>query len=349
MSNSASIMSHSCPPFPLSEKVFNIPGVLLDDGGTDKANEDLLMYKILTSPLRIRFPTARQSEGPDALRGRKEQGWFSRQFSRQLSREDSSNGDEYPTALAAAAFAATSIEEDLSIADQKKMNEVSQASLPKSKSRREETKEEMPHAESGIISRWLSGESSIKERPERQVSIAEPFEEKRPEKTAGRVPSMRKSVSFDDKQLKETAKKPEIKEPEKFQPLPYPPVAQPSEPKMQVSAKRHIGESKADAWERAEMDKIRKHYKTSTSTIDSWASEKKQKAKHKIDRIQSELQRRIAKALQEYSTEIERIEEIAGGARAQAAEKRRNKELKVKEKANQYRSTGKLPSTCPCF
>lgn len=56
-----------------------------------------------------------------------------------------------------------------------------------------------------------------------------------------------------------------------------------------------------------------------------------------------------AKAKQKYPSEIRRIEGIARGATTQAEKNRRNEELKVIEKANKFRSTGKLPATCLCF
>ena len=55
------------------------------------------------------------------------------------------------------------------------------------------------------------------------------------------------------------------------------------------------------------------------------------------------------RAAEKFRNEMDYIDRIAGGARAQAAERRRNEELKVKEKANIIRRTGRVPSTCPCF
>lgn len=69
----------------------------------------------------------------------------------------------------------------------------------------------------------------------------------------------------------------------------------------------------------------------------------------KITNFQAELDKKRAKALQSYNSQIARIEGIAGGARAQAEENRRNEEFKVKEKANKIRLTGKLPATRLCF
>lgn len=64
---------------------------------------------------------------------------------------------------------------------------------------------------------------------------------------------------------------------------------------------------------------------------------------------QSENQRERVKASKKYQSKMKYIDVIAGGARAEAAERRRNEELKAKEKANIIRTTGKLPRTCFCL
>lgn len=53
--------------------------------------------------------------------------------------------------------------------------------------------------------------------------------------------------------------------------------------------------------------------------------------------------------MQKFRAEMERIEQITAGAKAAAEERRRNEELKAKEKANIIRTTGKHPKTCFCF
>lgn len=52
--------------------------------------------------------------------------------------------------------------------------------------------------------------------------------------------------------------------------------------------------------------------------------------------------------MHKYQIEMEQIKQIADGARAQAKDKKRNEEWKVKEKADRYRKTGKLPQTPAC-
>lgn len=61
------------------------------------------------------------------------------------------------------------------------------------------------------------------------------------------------------------------------------------------------------------------------------------------------MDKRRAKAVKKYHSEITRIERIAEGARAQAEENRKNEEFKVKDKTNKIRTTGKIPATCLCF
>lgn len=54
-------------------------------------------------------------------------------------------------------------------------------------------------------------------------------------------------------------------------------------------------------------------------------------------------------ALQKHRDEVTRISKIADGARTAADEKKRYDERKAMEKANEIRSTGRVPSTCFCF
>ena len=52
--------------------------------------------------------------------------------------------------------------------------------------------------------------------------------------------------------------------------------------------------------------------------------------------------------MHKYQMEMEQIKQIADGARAQAKDKKRNEELKVKQKADRYREVGELPQTPAC-
>lgn len=64
--------------------------------------------------------------------------------------------------------------------------------------------------------------------------------------------------------------------------------------------------------------------------------------------MQAELDKRRKKAMEDFRSETENIEQIAGGAREKARENRRNEEFKAKEKANILRTTGRVPKTCFC-
>ena len=65
--------------------------------------------------------------------------------------------------------------------------------------------------------------------------------------------------------------------------------------------------------------------------------------------FQAELDKRRARATHHYRSELERIESIARGARSHATENQRYEESKVKEKASEFRMTGKLPAAFWCF
>lgn len=52
--------------------------------------------------------------------------------------------------------------------------------------------------------------------------------------------------------------------------------------------------------------------------------------------------------MEDFRSETENIEQIAGGAREKARENRRDEEFKAKEKANIFRTTGRVPKTCFC-
>ncbi|XWS47965.1 hypothetical protein CRYUN_Cryun13aG0031200 [Craigia yunnanensis] len=111
----------------------------------------------------------------------------------------------------------------------------------------------------------------------------------------------------------------------------------------------NVVETKADAWEKAEMEKVNKRYDNMKASILTWENEKKLRAKVKLDRRKKELEQRIKRTQQLYEAKIARIDHIAGGARAQVDENRRNEELKIKEKARKIRASGKVPVTCFCF
>ncbi|BAS82916.1 uncharacterized protein [Oryza sativa Japonica Group] len=97
-------------------------------------------------------------------------------------------------------------------------------------------------------------------------------------------------------------------------------------------------DTKTNEWEKAKLASITEEYKNMMDTIAEWENEKK-----KV------LDQKRAKALEEYSQEITRINKIAGGARTMAEERKYNDEKKIKEKANKRRLSEKAPRACACF
>jgi Remorin, C-terminal region len=66
--------------------------------------------------------------------------------------------------------------------------------------------------------------------------------------------------------------------------------------------------------------------------------------------LQREIETRRLKEQARYREEMERIDKIAGGARALAEERKRNDEIKATEKAKKIRYVERSPkSSCPCF
>ncbi|TXG56592.1 hypothetical protein EZV62_017905 [Acer yangbiense] len=127
-----------------------------------------------------------------------------------------------------------------------------------------------------------------------------------------------------------------------------PPPAPPTETRRQSSTRTGVNQTPADVWEKAELEKIKERHEKLNATILSWESKKKKKARSKLDKVESESEQKRIKALQKFRSDMETIDQIVGGARAQAEERRKNKELKAKAKANTFRTTGKVPRTCFC-
>ncbi|KAL6577766.1 hypothetical protein OROMI_010094 [Orobanche minor] len=117
----------------------------------------------------------------------------------------------------------------------------------------------------------------------------------------------------------------------------------------QSATKPGPGDSMADAWEKEEMASIKERYERLRATINNWEIKKKKRADRKLQSTKANLDNDTAKAVQRHRRQVKTIKEIAGEARTLAEAKRKKEELKVEEKANKIRSTGKLPSTCLCF
>ncbi|KAK7317953.1 hypothetical protein RJT34_02601 [Clitoria ternatea] len=307
---------------------------------------------------------------------KKVQNWFQRQFSRKMSHDYDSMEMEHATAIAAAAFAIYS-QEVSEIPQQKKIRE---QSFTKTKSKVDDTKS--PISQFGSTSKWISG--SFKGTND-QGKASEDI--KKPERTINPAPSRKRSSTFTER-LKSTDEiqpeppslpkrttsfgdkdndviKPETPRPKvppsvhqpvslRSQPPPPPPPPPPPSPPpaRQPSNLPRLGtrERKADAWEREELERIKDRYEKLLETIDSWEKRNKMKARRKLNKHeQSGDERKRKKAVRKYEEKMMYIDEIVGGARAQAEEKRRNEVLKSKEKANTIRATGKLPGPCSCF
>ncbi|MCD9641834.1 hypothetical protein HAX54_028288 [Datura stramonium] len=312
--------------------------------------------------------------------------WLHRQFIRTMSRDyDSSDSIDYPAAVAAAAFAVKSIEEK-SEYDHRRTHSGADKPLTRIKSKAEDIAKKpeklsdeaskqsskLPDKSLPIRSATINPEPvkpvpSIKKKPtfgdtkpesevvekaKRAPSIKKTptLGDSKPEsevaERAKRAPSMKRTSTFPDQSIDIGAPKhPEV-------PVSIPavqPTRQPfSQPGM-AKVKPGTGNSMADIWEKEEMEKIRERYKKLIKEIVEWETKKKKKAKRDLERVEAELDRHRAKAMRHFSNEVERIESIAGGAKEQADQHRINEELKVIEKADKIRSTGKMPSTCSCF
>ncbi|XP_047319658.1 remorin 1.4-like [Impatiens glandulifera] len=103
-------------------------------------------------------------------------------------------------------------------------------------------------------------------------------------------------------------------------------------------------ETEADKWEKAQMGRIEEKYSKMKAMILDWEKKKKGKVKHNKAVTESELDCKRSNAMQHYREQIDRIEKITGRARAQTENNERNEKLKVGEKANKIRKTGKLPA-----
>ncbi|KAF5443400.1 hypothetical protein F2P56_035956 [Juglans regia] len=126
------------------------------------------------------------------------------------------------------------------------------------------------------------------------------------------------------------------------------PVIPPTDPQEQSTTGSLMDETKADNWEKAEFDKIKNWYEKLESIIASWEEKRKAKAKRRLERTESEVARRRERTVKEYRNNIKYIDQSAEAAKVKAEKRRRNEELKAKEKANRIRTTGKDPNTGLC-
>ncbi|CAM8911195.1 unnamed protein product [Rhodiola kirilowii] len=100
--------------------------------------------------------------------------------------------------------------------------------------------------------------------------------------------------------------------------------------------------AKIDAWERAEIEKIKKRYNKIRSTIKYWEDDKKTRAKIKLQKKKIELECKKERNQRHYELKIAQIDVIGRGARSNMEEKMRSDETKVKERAKKMRSNRRV-------
>lgn len=337
--------------------------------------ETLLLYKYIVRHERrpedakgsIFWSTRRESKGRQA-------STILPQKNTAFVRAQMSSGEEYNTAfaatIAATAYAIAMREEKL--AAQKKHTPVKgptaatpvQPPIKKGESIRKPTG-------SSKISSWFSGKEPVEDDYEGpvNVSVRRPLKpaERKPEGTGSdkKVPLPLPPKMFDSattvkKASSSSRKSPEKKGSKRFeqdQAIQKAPSA--VRPATSYQSRRNDDgtagvaaiagtQTKADAWEKAKLARIREEYEKMIDTIAEWETEKKVKAKRQKEQKEIELDKMRARVLEEYNKEMARVNKIAGGARTMAEERKYNDEKKIRDKAKKIRSTGKLPRGC-CF
>ncbi|WZZ80278.1 hypothetical protein YC2023_100850 [Brassica napus] len=296
---------------------------------------------------------------------KKPSNWLEKQFSRQMSDQsyDSISDMDYAAAVAATAYAVTTFEETW---------------LERYHSGREDA---FPIEEPRSLSRRFSGDTgqlSFREPELNDNKLPTPKSPVRKSSSVKKTPTFSMDLkgdhtrqSEDSGETHEKLKKPasvvseppapmQIQTPVRTRserrappPPPPPPHLTPSplrlppretkRPSSGGTTREH--DSTADAWEKAELAKIK------ARKIDLWEAKKRDKARRNLDKSeQSQQEQRRKRGLQRFREDMEYIEHISSGARAQAEKQRQNEELKVKERAGIVRKTGKIPGkACSCF
>ncbi|KAL4633582.1 hypothetical protein ACB092_04G132200 [Castanea dentata] len=279
--------------------------------GQSKEKQEEFIGTGVRTPLRLSQQTDSFNED------NAEQGLYQRRLSGQVSEDNDSGDTEFAAAVAAVAFAIHSLEED-ELEIQKKRREDLETSRNKIKSRKDDS------SSAGRATRIFSNTEM---------------------KSAGTV-SLNKSIGQEREAQERAFPTPNPSHTSSMRPTPS---ADRNQNQMRDSSRRNDVEAKADAWEKAEMTKIKKRYENMNSKILAWEDEKKTQAKFNMEKKKGELEQRSALNLRHYQEKIARIDQIAGGARQQLEEKRRNQVSKVEEKANKIRSTDKVSVKCFCF
>ncbi|XP_019095256.1 PREDICTED: hepatoma-derived growth factor-related protein 2-like [Camelina sativa] len=303
---------------------------------------------------------------------RKPSHWLQRQFSRQMSGQsyDPIGDMDHAAAVAATAYAISTFEETWLESYHNGLERG--PSLSRSRSRSED---KFPSEEPRSLSRRFSGQLSFRD------SETKDQKHPTPKSPVRKSSSVKKTFSINlredhtkqnedsgekhDGQRKPVSEPPRIQPPvrirsERRAPPPPPPPPFLSPPPLRLPPREmkrqssgHASrkdDSTADAWEKAELAKIKARYEKLNRKIDLWEAKKRDKARRKLDiSEQSEQEQKRKRGLQRFREDTEYIEQIAAGARAQAEKERQSKEFKVKEKAGVIRSTGELPGKACCF
>ncbi|KAJ8445500.1 hypothetical protein Cgig2_031313 [Carnegiea gigantea] len=288
--------------------------------------------------------------------------WFRRQLSGQMSLNESGEDVEFAAAVAAAAFAITSLESD-DVNERKMKGPESTPSMVELG----ETSKSSADAETNEITpeKTIHPVPSIKKKPsalKKRLTFAVEVPEDAQGSFTERPPSVKKTPSFWEEPSEEDAgsvkppqRSPTVTEaptfdeggfadPRRMKPADSmpPPILPPAVPPLHIQQptkgeRRRDQETDADVWEREEMAKIEERDVKLRQTIHGWEKKKMTKARQKLETTESEVEKRRAKAVQKYQTEMEQIQQIADGARAQAKEKQRTDRSKTTDKANRYK------------
>ncbi|KAG8074001.1 hypothetical protein GUJ93_ZPchr0006g46026 [Zizania palustris] len=269
----------------------------------------------------------------------------------------------FAATIAAAAYAIAAQEEKVAAAEKRSVLVELQSTAPPVQSPVKRG-ESLKKTTGGIkISRWFSGKQPADEDDDEgpvNVSVRRPLKpaQRKHEDTASDSSLSVKKVSGSSSKSLDKNRSKKLEQEQAIQKAPSS-----ARPATSYHSKRNgdgtVGvaatgsgstATKADEWEKAKLASIKDEYEKMKETIAEWENEKKVKAKRQKDLKEGELDRKRAKALEEYNEEVTRISKIAGGARSMAEERRYNDEKKAKEKASRMRSSGKASRrTCACF
>ncbi|KAG1366806.1 putative remorin 4.2 [Cocos nucifera] len=188
--------------------------------------------------------------------GKKTQNWFQMPLTGQMSEVEDGSDGEFETAIGAAAYAITLQKEESSLNQKKPVEELG-GPLIKTKSKREESMNKL--TDSSKISRWFSGKDAKEdgkssgskrfEFGQNQGGQQAPFARKPTVSFSGNTDSFSRKGNANVKTTNSTT-----------------------------------AESKADAWEKEKMAKIKKRYEKMKVIILEWENEHKMKAKCRLER-----------------------------------------------------------------